>query len=697
MDDLLDFNFYDKSTPSNQNNYSNNNSRTPSYSLPAPVAQKKNAQIPLKASKPEDPFANLFQKKTDNKISLKELERQKVGTPDSNSTPKSSNYDPFENLEILHQLSNTPRDKDAVIHDKIEENKRPISQPQVSASEKVTLEDLSLEPHQPVSLPAFENIGSETSIPFENHNEITNMNTAKDNSSSNEMYEKLRDLGFSDDQSRLALENSESLEDAIEYILEKDNAKGQYREGEAYEAFSDSSAKTQFSDFQALSNQLKSQLFEKANDLWNIGRKKLRDAVEERRAVKDPSKPRWMDASHDFGREATPEILPKTPIPKRKPHKVPMNEKVSEDRITTNQSRSGNDESSLVDFLTSKSDNSSFNFPSDTYEGTENILETAYESTTARQVNNNKPGKSTVKKREEETLNNMVSTLVEEQQSTGNELFRKGDFSQAIEEFTNSLSQLPAKHTKRVPLLSNRSLCYQKVGDLKTCLQDVDELVDIIGEEKGHGESIRDKSMNDYYVKNMVRKAQVLEQLEKYQESLNIWKDLIADGQISKLYIDGKHRCEAAISSHSSESHSKRTTQQPKSTPNHTNIEVKSERLQHVRMAQQKAEQLDEERSRLREPVQQIVNKWKEGKESNLRALLASLDTILWPECRWQKVSLSELVLPKKVKIAYMKAVSRVHPDKLPQQTTVEHQLIAESAFSILNHAWELFKQQNDL
>jgi len=88
---------------------------------------------------------------------------------------------------------------------------------------------------------------------------------------------------------------------------------------------------------------------------------------------------------------------------------------------------------------------------------------------------------------------------------------------------------------------------------------------------------------------------------------------------------------------------------------------------------------------------------WKGGKQDNLRALLASLDSVLWPEAEWKKVSLAELVLPNKVKIQYMKGIAKVHPDKIPVNATTEQRMIASAVFSILNEAWDKFKSENGL
>jgi hypothetical protein len=59
------------------------------------------------------------------------------------------------------------------------------------------------------------------------------------------------------------------------------------------------------------------------------------------------------------------------------------------------------------------------------------------------------------------------------------------------------------------------------------------------------------------------------------------------------------------------------------------------------------------------------VNAWSKGKEDNIRALISSLDSVLWPELGWKSVGLGQLITPQQVKISYMKAVAKVHPDKV--------------------------------
>jgi hypothetical protein len=52
------------------------------------------------------------------------------------------------------------------------------------------------------------------------------------------------------------------------------------------------------------------------------------------------------------------------------------------------------------------------------------------------------------------------------------------------------------------------------------------------------------------------------------------------------------------------------------------------------------------------------------GKD-NLRALPGDLDQGLWKSSGWKKVGMHELAINSKVKLVYMKAIARVHPDKV--------------------------------
>ena len=60
-------------------------------------------------------------------------------------------------------------------------------------------------------------------------------------------------------------------------------------------------------------------------------------------------------------------------------------------------------------------------------------------------------------------------------------------------------------------------------------------------------------------------------------------------------------------------------------------------------------------------------------------------DQVLWPECGWQPVSLTDLITGAAVKKAYRKATLCIHPDKVQQKgATLQQKYIAEKVFDLL-------------
>ncbi|KAH7365371.1 hypothetical protein KP509_18G023400 [Ceratopteris richardii] len=102
-----------------------------------------------------------------------------------------------------------------------------------------------------------------------------------------------------------------------------------------------------------------------------------------------------------------------------------------------------------------------------------------------------------------------------------------------------------------------------------------------------------------------------------------------------------------------------------------------------------------EERHRAAELVDAEIKRWAAGKEGNLRALLSSLHYVLWPECGWQPVSLTDLITSSAVKKVYKKATLHVHPDKVQQKgATSRQKYIAEKVFDLLKEAWNKFNAE---
>jgi hypothetical protein len=262
-------------------------------------------------------------------------------------------------------------------------------------------------------------------------------------------------------------------------------------------------------------------------------------------------------------------------------------------------------------------------------------------------------------------------------------------------------------------------------------VNDADAAISIIGPSRGEGESVtlpdgESRDMKDLYGKALSRKAEALEQMEKWADAGNVWQQCVESGVGGPNAIAGRARCQKAL------------VPKPKSTPRPVQAAKprpkpsamsdltpakSSEAVQRLREANKAAEAAEDEKFALGEKVDARIAAWRDGKRDNLRALLGSLDQVLWENSGWKKVGLHELVMANKVKIHYMKAIAKCHPDKvsghylystdyhmfqyssysanhddqLPQDASTEVQLIAATVFATLNESWDKFKADNGL
>uniref|UniRef100_A0A1I7XUY3 C2 tensin-type domain-containing protein n=1 Tax=Heterorhabditis bacteriophora TaxID=37862 RepID=A0A1I7XUY3_HETBA len=89
--------------------------------------------------------------------------------------------------------------------------------------------------------------------------------------------------------------------------------------------------------------------------------------------------------------------------------------------------------------------------------------------------------------------------------------------------------------------------------------------------------------------------------------------------------------------------------------------------------------------------VEFLIRDWITGKERNIRALLGSLNDVLWDGAdKWQQPSMGDLLSATQVKKSYYKACLVVHPDK---QTGKPQEALAKAIFTELNDAWNAFEQ----
>ncbi|XLU20461.1 hypothetical protein S245_056527, partial [Arachis hypogaea] len=79
------------------------------------------------------------------------------------------------------------------------------------------------------------------------------------------------------------------------------------------------------------------------------------------------------------------------------------------------------------------------------------------------------------------------------------------------------------------------------------------------------------------------------------------------------------------------------------------------------------------------------IKRWATRKETNMRALLSLFLDVLWPECGWEPMSITDMISSTLVKKVGRKATLCIHPDKVQQKgATLEHKYIAEKVFDIL-------------
>ncbi|KAM7543291.1 hypothetical protein Aperf_G00000004656 [Anoplocephala perfoliata] len=85
------------------------------------------------------------------------------------------------------------------------------------------------------------------------------------------------------------------------------------------------------------------------------------------------------------------------------------------------------------------------------------------------------------------------------------------------------------------------------------------------------------------------------------------------------------------------------------------------------------------------------VIEWLDGKEKNVRALLCTLDAVLWEGVRWEQISMADVLTVQQVKQQYRKAARAVHPDKW---MNTEHMNMAKLILIELNDAMAEFEKQ---
>ncbi|KAF4576440.1 hypothetical protein EYR36_004417 [Pleurotus pulmonarius] len=316
----------------------------------------------------------------------------------------------------------------------------------------------------------------------------------------------------------------------------------------------------------------------------------------------------------------------------------------------------------------------------------------------------------------------------------GTEYFKLGQYAEAHAMYTRAIEALPSGHLCRVPLYNNRSLASSRNGDVKGAVTDAGRALGIIcGIPEGESNALsgldglqEDVTPNDRakllfdprkeakvtkleegsevdlgaaYIKATKRRAESYEGMEKWGEAKKDWELLLNTGDwvgesTRREAVAAVGRCRKMLEGPPKSAAKPPSRPPPRRPPPSTSkSEPPSAALNALRQANQQAETEANQRHELKDLVDSRLMAWKGGKETNIRALIASLENVLWPELGWKKVGMNELVMENQVKIRYVRAIAKVHPDKLtPNNTTLEQRMIANGVFGALNEAWNAFK-----
>jgi tetratricopeptide (TPR) repeat protein len=312
---------------------------------------------------------------------------------------------------------------------------------------------------------------------------------------------------------------------------------------------------------------------------------------------------------------------------------------------------------------------------------------------------------------------------VDKYRTTGSSQFKLGQYASAIDSYSAAIGSLPPGHLLLLPLFNNRALARMRTGEYKAAADDAAQALGIVLVNAGTSDEFdphakesavqvtmsswlpsmepsflliaaQQRANNggwahpqgfgvdlaDGYVKALHRRAEACEGRERWSEALKLWEVLSASDpawtkeHLRKEAQRSAARCRKMIADEASASKVGEEAPKPKQRPPATKpatisaaASAPSAALRSLQASNAEAEAEDNLKHELKDSVDSKLALWRTGKETNIRALLASLDMVLWEELLkgTRVVGLHELVTPVQVKKGYIKAIARVHPDKV--------------------------------
>lgn len=268
--------------------------------------------------------------------------------------------------------------------------------------------------------------------------------------------------------------------------------------------------------------------------------------------------------------------------------------------------------------------------------------------------------------------------------------YSSGDYVTAIEQFQTCLARLPDNHERRVIIGSNLANAYKMVGNLKQSIQAIEDALKLIDAENEvyttSDNTIADKPIKYWYTKLLLTQAEVNELMERYENALELYTILVSKlGVSDRKVTDGRRRVDKVVNPQNY-----RPKPKPAATASAPPKPVTKRSPTKLKPQEDQTELLDD--------IETELDAWAKRKQNNLRGLLSNLDEVIPQQVamkpQLRKLTLNDLMLPKQVKIQYMKVISAIHPDKLALQCKENPRagLVCNAVFIRLNKAWEQFK-----
>jgi tetratricopeptide (TPR) repeat protein len=447
----------------------------------------------------------------------------------------------------------------------------------------------------------------------------------------------------------------------------------------------------------AQATEIGSNLFSRANAFWKQGKEQMQKAYEEasKGSATPPSdgRPKWM--------QSPPEVEPippqsgfkdalndETPAP---PPSAPRERKTSWPNAATQPSAPPVGPSRKNDLASMFSDDApTYVSPHRRRAGQSSTSARASPSPIpAHPVAAAPPPRRVI---QVDSVSSSALSLCTAARTKGTEKFKLGQFAEAEAAYTSAVTCLPPNHALLIALYTNRAASRLKTGDSGGAAGDCTSALRIMGETEDLG-GIRDLELavlegpgvgsigklelKEQAVKAIQRRAAAFEAMERWERARGDWEKLAglgwANGKSREEAVRSAGRCRKMAVGGTEGGHvngDAAPASKPKPKPKHKppvqrEIQPSGEAVQKLQEAAAAQEAEDSLKADLKDSVDARITAWKSGKENNVRALIASLENVLWPELGWVKVGMHELVTTGQVKLRYTKAIAKVHPDKV--------------------------------